>query len=180
MPRRVAGSTSLLVAPPSRGRGRKAAVPAFDIAIPSEPTSVEVARSIAKAWIRCHCRMSDDDVNDVLVVLSELCTNAVQHGRHESIDVRGWKPTPDRLRLEVHDRSPSPMPGPQHVGPESESGRGLFLVDALITGLGGAWGFSDDGTLCLVPLLLSPGGTVNAVIQAWMPPLGPEEGAGAP
>ncbi|MFF0066999.1 ATP-binding protein [Streptomyces sp. NPDC005279] len=143
MPSREDGSTSLLQAPPSQGKGPTAALPAFDIAIASKPASVSVARRVADAWIRCHCQMSADSVDDVLVV---LCTNAVQHGRRESIDVRGWMPAPDRLRLEVHDKSPSPVPCPQHVGPEGESGRGLLLVDILIAGLGGDWGFSDDGT----------------------------------
>ncbi|WTI42645.1 ATP-binding protein [Streptomyces sp. NBC_00775] len=116
------------------------------MAIRSEPWSVEVARRVTKAWIRCHCWMPDEQLDAVLVVLSELCTNAVRHGRHELIDVRGWMPAQDEFRLEVHDKSPSSVPEPQHVGPESESGRGLFLVDALVTELGGHWGFSDDGT----------------------------------
>ncbi|WSY79514.1 ATP-binding protein [Streptomyces sp. NBC_00879] len=158
MPSREDGSTSLLQAPPSQGKGPTVALPAFDIAIASKPASVSVARRAANAWIRSHCQMSADSVEDVLVVLSELCTNAVQHGRHESIDVRGWMPAPDQLRLEVHDKSPSPVPCPQHVGPEGESGRGLLLVDNLIAGLGGDWGFSGDGTSAWCLLSLPPEG----------------------
>ncbi|MET7608954.1 ATP-binding protein [Streptomyces avermitilis] len=120
--------------------------PAFDIAIRSDPSSVQVVRRITNAWIQCHCRMTDDQVDTVLIVVSELCANAVQHGRHDSIDVRAWKPVRSEFRLEVHDKSPSPIPNPQHVDADSESGRGLYLVDLLVAELGGKWGFSEDGT----------------------------------
>ncbi|MFJ2017040.1 ATP-binding protein [Streptomyces nodosus] len=144
---RDAGSTSLLMEPPrSVPKGPTAVLPAFDMALRSEPTSVRVARRVTKAWIRCHCRMTEDQVDAVVIVVSELCTNAVQHGRRESIDVRGWMSAPDELRIEVHDNSPSPVPAPCHAGTEQESGRGLVLVDVLVTELGGSWGFTEDGT----------------------------------
>jgi anti-sigma regulatory factor (Ser/Thr protein kinase) len=142
MPPRDAGSTSLLDAP-LRPTGTVPA--AFDLAIASEPSSVEVARRVTRAWIRCHCRIQSEQVDVLLIVMSELCTNAVQHGRHEAIDVRGWVPKPGELRLEVHDRSPSVVPTPRRVAPDSESGRGLLLVDALVAELGGTWGYTEDG-----------------------------------
>jgi anti-sigma regulatory factor (Ser/Thr protein kinase) len=155
MPPRDAGSTRLLEAPPSPREASTTNLPAFGIAIRSERSSVEVARRVTRAWLRCHCRMLQERVDAVLLVVSELCTNAVLHGRCESIGVHAWLPVQGELRLEVHDWSPSAIPKPRHVGPESESGRGLFLVDFLITELGGEWGFSDDGSCAWCRLTVS-------------------------
>ncbi|MER6531328.1 ATP-binding protein [Streptomyces sp. NPDC001508] len=145
MPPRVAGSISLLeAAPPEKAIG--AALPAFGIAIRSEPSSVQAVRRVTRAWVRSQCQVPDDNVDAILMVISELCAKAVQHGRCPSIDVRGWMPAPDEVRFEVYDWSPAPVPQLHHVDHEAESGRGLLLVDLLITELGGSWGFSDDGT----------------------------------
>ncbi|MET8957538.1 ATP-binding protein [Streptomyces sp. NPDC004533] len=152
MPPRDAGSTSLLEAPP-RPAGTVPA--AFNMALASTPSSVEVARRVARAWVRCYCRMQADQVDDVLIVMSELCTNAIQYGRSESIDVRGWAPAPGELRFEVHDWSPSAVPAPQYVDPDAEGGRGLVIVDALVAEMGGAWGFIDEGTCAWVHLVLA-------------------------
>ena len=153
MPPRSTGSTSLLEASPT-GVG-EAVLPSFGIALRSDPSSVEVARRVARAWVRCHCRVQAEQMDAVLIVVSELCTNAVLHGRHESIDVHGWVPVPGELRLEVHDRSPSAIPTPQCVGSDAESGRGLLLVDAFVTELGGTWGFSEDGACAWCRLALT-------------------------
>ncbi|MER5915487.1 ATP-binding protein [Streptomyces sp. NPDC001982] len=147
---RYAGS-SLLEAPlPQAG---DAVRPGFDVAIRSEPSSVEIIRRVTRAWAR-YCELPDDLVDTLLVVVSELCTNAVLHGRREAFDVRGWMPAAGQLRFEVHDKTPSVIPQPQHPDPESESGRGLLLVDVLITELGGTWGFIENGTCawCSLPL----------------------------
>ncbi|MFF0794625.1 ATP-binding protein [Streptomyces spiralis] len=122
-----------------------AALPGFGIAIRSEPASVEVARRVTRAWA-CYCRLPGDLVDAFLIVVSELCTNAVLHGRCDVFDVRGWMTAAGELRLEVHDRTPSAVPEPQQPGAGAESGRGLLLVDALVTELGGSWGFTEDGT----------------------------------
>ncbi|MFJ3246660.1 ATP-binding protein [Streptomyces sp. NPDC086782] len=125
------------------------------MAIRSAPSSAEVVRCVMRAWIRCHCRPLENRVDDLLVVVSELCTNAILYGRHDSFGVRCWMATPDELRLEVHDGTPTAIPEPLHVGPESESGRGLLLVDILVTELGGAWGFTEDGTCAWCSLALA-------------------------
>ncbi|MGX4695491.1 ATP-binding protein [Streptomyces sp. JNUCC 63] len=151
MPPRDAGSTSLLEAPPPT---RESVLPGFDMAISCEPSSVEVARRVTRAWSR-YCRVPEELVDALLVVMSELCANAVQHGRCESIGVRGWMPAVGELRFEVHDKTPSAVPEPQHPGDDSESGRGLLLVDALVAGLGGTWGFTEDGTCAWCCIALS-------------------------
>lgn len=152
MPSRVAGSISVLQA--AQQVVAEPSLPTFGMAIRSEPSSVEVARRVTRAWVRCHCRLSDDQVNALLIVVSELCTNAVLHGRSDSFGVQGWMPTAGELRFEVDDKTPSTVPSPENPGSEVESGRGLFLVDILIKELGGTWGFSKDGSLawCVLPL----------------------------
>jgi anti-sigma regulatory factor (Ser/Thr protein kinase) len=76
------------------------------------------------------------------LLLSELVTNAIQHGGagpHETIQVR-LASTPKRVRVEVHD------PGARGGGPrdrlEAETGGyGLLLVDRLAD----AWGREETG-----------------------------------
>ncbi|MFE9939307.1 ATP-binding protein [Streptomyces hirsutus] len=122
--------------------------------IRSEPSGVEVARRITRAWARYHCPLPNDQVDALLIVMSELCTNAVQHGRRDSFGVRVWMPTAGELRFEVDDKTPSAPPSLENPENEAESGRGLFLVDILLKELGGTWGFSEDGSCvwCALPL----------------------------
>ncbi|MGV9251450.1 ATP-binding protein [Streptomyces sp. NPDC003697] len=151
MPPRVAGPTSLLKASPPNGDN--ALPPGFGITVRSVPSSVEVSRRLTRAWARCS-RMPEQIVDALLIVVSELCTNAVQHGRCKAFTVRAWMSAAGELHFEVHDGTPSPVPQPQRPTAEAENGRGLFLVDLLITELGGTWGFTEDGTCvwCRLPL----------------------------
>jgi anti-sigma regulatory factor (Ser/Thr protein kinase) len=70
------------------------------------------------------------------LLLSELVTNAIQHGGagpHETIQVR-LSSTPQRVRVEVHDPgSTSPRPRDRL---DSGGGYGLLLVDRLADGWG--------------------------------------------
>jgi anti-sigma regulatory factor (Ser/Thr protein kinase) len=154
MPSRQAGLTSLLEASPPQVRQH--ALPGFAVVIRSEPASVEAARLVTQAWSRC-CRVPDELIADLLLVMSELCTNAVQHGRHQSIVVRGWMPTASELCFEVDDQTPSGVPKPQPPTANREGGRGLFLVDALVADLGGAWGFDQEGTCAWCRVALPEG-----------------------
>jgi anti-sigma regulatory factor (Ser/Thr protein kinase) len=71
------------------------------------------------------------------LLLSELVTNAIQHGGagpHETIHVR-LASTPERVRVEVHD--PGSQAGPPAERLEAETGGyGLLLVDRLADGWG--------------------------------------------
>lgn len=69
-------------------------------------------------------------IDDVVLVTSELVTNAVRHG---SPPVGLLARAGSRwLRVEVHDHS-SAMPVPQHADDDDEQGRGLGIVSALAT-----------------------------------------------
>lgn len=71
---------------------------------------------------------------DCELVVSELAANVVQHAGTE-ITVRLVVDTP--LRVEVHDGN-SIIPAMAAAAEHAESGRGLFIVEALST----AWGIS--------------------------------------
>jgi anti-sigma regulatory factor (Ser/Thr protein kinase) len=128
----------------------------FDIALLCEPPSVRIARQACTAWARQQCRLPEPQVGVLKLVVSELCTNAVLHGRCEEFRVCGRMPTYHWVRLEVHDRTPSAVPVPQDAGAEAVCGRGLFLVDAFVSELKGTWGFSPDGSVawCQVPTVV--------------------------
>ncbi|MEW2496595.1 ATP-binding protein [Streptomyces nodosus] len=145
-----AGS-GLLEAPPQAG---DTVLPGFGIAVRSQPSSVEVARRVTRAWAR-HCRLPDDLIGSFLIVVSELCTNAVLHGRCDAFDMRAWMPAVGEIRFEVHDKTPSAVPKPRYPAAEAENGRGLLLVDLLVTELGGSWGFTEDGACAWCSLVLS-------------------------
>ncbi|MGA5149967.1 ATP-binding protein [Streptomyces griseoincarnatus] len=151
MPPRIAEPISVLEAPLAEAVGP--ACPSFEVVVPSVPSSVQVVRRVVRAWIRCHCQLSADQADALLVVLSELCTNAVLHGYTDVFDVRAWVLAKGELRLEVDDKTPSVSPTPGSPDTDAESGRGLLLVDSLVRELGGTWGFSADGARawCVLP-----------------------------
>ncbi|MEV6056925.1 ATP-binding protein [Streptomyces sp. NPDC052107] len=89
-----------------------------------------------------------DLVDTAELLLTELATNALRHGRGPEIDVHVYLKD-DRCVMEVDDGSPH-RPRLRQAGPEDEGGRGLFLVQALAE----EWGVSPDGTTtwCTLPL----------------------------
>ncbi|WP_327407020.1 ATP-binding protein [Streptomyces sp. NBC_01288] len=72
-----------------------------------------------------------DLADDMVLVVSELVTNAVQHGEGPIVMVLQQRD--DTILAEIADTSPS-LPVPRTQSTEGESGRGLSLVEA----------FSDD------------------------------------
>ncbi|MBQ0825473.1 ATP-binding protein [Streptomyces sp. RG38] len=83
-------------------------------------------------------------VDDAVLVVSELVTNAVQHshGREVTLtlSLRG-----SCLRIDVHDGVPGHRPTPRNPSAEDEHGRGLMLVQAIAVARQGSWGVGDDG-----------------------------------
>ncbi|MGW3626553.1 ATP-binding SpoIIE family protein phosphatase [Streptomyces sp. NPDC000880] len=83
--------------------------------------------------------------DDLELLASEVVTNALIHA-HSEVDVR-LREYPDRIRVEVRDSDPHP-PVPAAVltmdegsNQESESGRGLLIVEAVAS----LWGSSPAG-----------------------------------
>ncbi|MEO3978579.1 ATP-binding protein [Streptomyces sp. CAU 1734] len=97
------------------------------------PAAREFARAIVKEW-GCDPRM-----DDVLLCVSELATNAVMHGAPpgRGYQLRFRLRSDGVLRVEVHDSGPGvPV---VRVSAEEESGRGLLLVAALAD----QWGIGE-------------------------------------
>jgi anti-sigma regulatory factor (Ser/Thr protein kinase) len=86
-------------------------------------TARRQARSILGSWV-----VGSRAIDDVLLVLSELVTNAVLHaGQAQSAALVLCD---DRVRVEVADRS-RVAPSPSPYGLDAPTGRGLGLVQAL-------------------------------------------------
>ncbi|MFJ1648953.1 ATP-binding protein [Streptomyces sp. NPDC088258] len=80
-------------------------------------------------------------------VISELASNAALHGRTPGRDFRLVlrRPMPERLRIEVIDTQGSRMPPVERAAHAyDESGRGLFLVNALAD----RWGVAPGPPPC--------------------------------
>ena len=92
--------------------------------LPPTTDSVPVARRHAREQLR----HSGADVDTVVLLVSEVVTNAVLHGRSDVLLVvedRG-----DSAYVSVSDTSPMP-PRVHNFAVESATGRGLRLVDQL-------------------------------------------------
>lgn len=69
-----------------------------------------------------------EEGDDLLLLVSELVTNAVRHGAPPiSLEVLADEAT---VTVAVGDASPS-LPLPRHAAPDAEGGRGMTLVDLL-------------------------------------------------
>ncbi|MYT68325.1 MULTISPECIES: ATP-binding protein [unclassified Streptomyces] len=132
---------------------------------PAEPSKIAAAgareahvvprlRRIGAAWLRHMCRMPEERVEDVLIVLSELLTNAVLHGKGHSVSYLSWSPRPGWIRFEISDETEASDPQPQDPAPMAESGRGLLLVSMFVKEMGGEWGYSNHGATawCCLPI----------------------------
>lgn len=100
---------------------------------PFEPEafSAVAARAFVNARLSAHGVISPD----CELVVSELMANVVQHAR-TPVTVRLVVDT--TLRVEVHDGN-SIIPAMVEAAEDAESGRGLFIIEALSS----AWGVSS-------------------------------------
>ncbi|WOI63642.1 ATP-binding protein [Streptomyces fradiae] len=98
----------------------------FEVAFPPEEHRVAHMRRITAAFLR-H-RSLDSLTDDAELVVSELVTNAVRHGAGP-VGLRVALGVGE-LRIEVRDGSSIPA-RLRTADPADESGRGLFLVDAV-------------------------------------------------
>ncbi|OQD51867.1 hypothetical protein BM536_037555 [Streptomyces phaeoluteigriseus] len=111
---------------------------------------VGVMRRIAAARLRyCGLQALTDDV---MLIVSELLTNALLHSGTSEIRLK-LTAKEGFLRIAVSDGVPSRIaPGP--AGQEAESGRGLILVAALAQHHGGTFGTSNQGATAWCTLAL--------------------------
>ncbi|MGC4906568.1 ATP-binding protein [Streptomyces cyaneofuscatus] len=103
--------------------------PGYSETLPREPESAAVARRLVR--IALATWGLDELVNDAALIITELVSNAADHGRLDSIRVIVSRTSEDRVRLGVVDRSKElPMMRTDSNG-EQIRGRGLLVVDAL-------------------------------------------------
>lgn len=90
--------------------------------------------------------------DDVMLIVSELLTNALQHSGTTEISL-SITVEDGSVRIRVRDGMPGAC-APRRPEDTAESGRGLLLVDALAKLSGGVWGTSDAGaeTWCCLPV----------------------------
>lgn len=102
---------------------------------PMIPASVQLARRHART--RLTLWEWPGNVDDAILVISELTTNAVKHARrpgHELwLRLTLWK-EPEVLEIEVADPAATELPKFPTFPPE-EAGRGLHLVNSLTSNL---------------------------------------------
>jgi len=110
-------SADLAPAPPSWS---------LDLRDTGAPALVEVRR-----WAsRTLARVDDAHLGDVLLVVTELVTNAYDHGQGPREVRMSHTPAPCRVRIEVEDSSRD-HPVLATPSPERPGGRGIQIVDKL-------------------------------------------------
>lgn len=109
------------------------------IPLPSDLSAAAIARQFVQDN-RDHIR--PDLIEDAQVLVSEVVTNAVRHGRPEiTLLVRVDNPS---IGIAVADSGDNVPAKPQGPPPSSQpSGRGLMILDALAT----AWGVEPNTDL---------------------------------
>ncbi|SOB88970.1 Histidine kinase-like ATPase domain-containing protein [Streptomyces sp. 1331.2] len=96
--------------------------------LPSLVRAVPVSRRLAGLWLDAEGVRAGHTREAVLLVISELVTNAVEHSN--SAYITAWlRRTADRLLVEVRDQGrTSVVPRLHRATPEEDHGRGLALV----------------------------------------------------
>ncbi|WP_409237136.1 ATP-binding protein [Streptomyces sp. PA5.6] len=103
--------------------------PGYSEILPREPMSAGIARRLVRTALAAW--NLEDLTVDATLVITELVSNAADHGRFPHIRVLVSRPAEDRIRLAVVDRSKAlPMMRTDSNGDQIR-GRGLLLVDAL-------------------------------------------------
>jgi anti-sigma regulatory factor (Ser/Thr protein kinase) len=100
---------------------------------PSQAT-VPLARNLLREWL-VRVPVEDDAVQDLLLVATELCANAVEHAQwtEGGVVLRAWAEDTDVV-IEVEDDGGGmtwPSVDDEPPDPEAEQGRGLWLVHTL-------------------------------------------------
>jgi anti-sigma regulatory factor (Ser/Thr protein kinase) len=107
----------------------------------SVPSTLSLERSRravaqARAFVRDRCReagVADGTCDAVVLMVSELVTNAVEHARSRVELVLAVDPT--AVHVEVHDGNAS-LPAIRHADTGAVNGRGMAIVDELAANWG--------------------------------------------
>ena len=121
--------------------------------LPPDKTAAAVAREQTRTVLRSWRLPALLD--PLLLVVSELVGNAVRHGR-PPVALRLRRTGPG-VRVEVHDEDAASAPPGASALPDlaSESGRGMFLVDA-VSSESGVQQIPGDGKVVWAPVEEEP------------------------
>ena len=114
----------------------------IDVEFGAGPSSATEARN---ALMALRCRVDEDVLNDVRLLVSELVTNSVRHSNIRHADPVRMRvlASASTVRVEVCDPGDGFEPRPRDADRTRPGGWGLYLVDELAD----RWGVSrDDGT----------------------------------
>jgi anti-sigma regulatory factor (Ser/Thr protein kinase) len=109
------------------------------VLLSAAPESVGSARS----WLleRSAVRLAPGRVEDLLLVISEIVTNAVRHGGGTGQVELAATPKAEFLCVQVTDDGPGFVPRPGAMASEPTGGFGLFIVERLTR----RWGMTREG-----------------------------------
>ncbi|WP_175409898.1 ATP-binding protein [Streptomyces sp. TRM64462] len=137
-----AGAGELLRPPRAAGTERRRTGRRLACLLAHERTAVAAARRIVDAFLAQADRA--DLTDSAELVVSELVTNAVVHGRPPVCLTLTWvetaAPRPSALHIDVEDHGSTPDTLGAVPPPDAEHGRGLVLVDAIAD----RWGVVGD------------------------------------
>jgi serine phosphatase RsbU (regulator of sigma subunit)/anti-sigma regulatory factor (Ser/Thr protein kinase) len=106
---------------------------AFEYRFSPSLATVPLARHLFGDWLE-HLKLDEAERADLLLVASELCSNAVRHasGKPGALAVRAWAEA-DAVVVEVEDDGAGMELSHRAEDPdlEAETGRGLYVVRAL-------------------------------------------------
>lgn len=109
----------------------------FEYHFSPNSVTVPLARNLFADWLE-HVGIDQPDADDLLLSVSELCTNAVRFGSGApgSLSVQAWAEG-DALVVEVSDDGHGFewRPVDDVPDPDADEGRGLFLVSTLVDDL---------------------------------------------
>jgi anti-sigma regulatory factor (Ser/Thr protein kinase) len=112
----------------------------LDVVFDAAPRSISMARHAVARLIDPTLRIPSELAEDVLLLVSELVTNAVLHAR-TAVHVSA-RAQPGRILVAVGDDDPHNTPEQTEAGSTATSGRGMRLVDLLAS----SWGVEMGST----------------------------------
>jgi anti-sigma regulatory factor (Ser/Thr protein kinase) len=107
------------------------------VSLPDPARAVRQARRAA-ADILARWKCDAESIEDAVLIVSEMVTNAIRHCAGAVI--MRLSRASDYVRIEVTDSSPA-EPFLVHAAPNAESGRGLRIISQLAT----RWGYRPTG-----------------------------------
>jgi len=113
------------------------------VSLPFAPSSVREGRRIVAIDLKASS-VPETERTDILLVVSELLSNAIRHARPlEQGGVRlMWRVFPDEVEVAVADGGAATHPRAERPPFAALSGRGLGIVDTLTD----SWGSEGAGT----------------------------------